>query len=119
MMSKLNSGNVLVLGSMLIILGFLMISQSADVAQASTEGVISVAVTYQQGHAFRLNPMLAKRILPSTTSFGGSGDISSGGGGDKPVQPKSPPPKQPSNPKSTNYNEVLPGFTQLPNLLPK
>jgi hypothetical protein len=118
-MSNFKSGNVLVLGGVAILLSVFCLAHSAGVAQASTEGVISAAFTSQQGHVYRLNPMLAKRILPSTGSFGGSGDISSGGGGDKPAQPKSPPPRQPPKPKQTNYNEVLPDFMQLPKYIAK
>jgi hypothetical protein len=118
-MSTSNSRYVLIQWALPFLLGVFWVIQAGGIAQASAVNAANTAFVYQQGQSFHPNLLLAKNSFPSTHGNAAVGDISVGGGGNKPVQPKSPPPKQPSNPKSTNYNEVLPGFTQLPNLLPK
>src|SRR5271157_3617345 len=95
------------------------IKRAFDRATKTLRNITGMKVIELRVNCENANLLLAKRSFPSTHGNGSVGDISVGGSGDKPVQPKSPPPKQPSNPKSTNYNEVLPDFVQLPNLLPK
>ncbi len=63
-----------------------------------------------QGSAQHL--LLAKRSFSSAQGNSSAANLFGGSLTDKPVQPKNPPPKPPNQPKSTNYNEVAPGFLQ-------
>jgi hypothetical protein len=120
-MNKSNPRDVLLGWALAILLDVLLLAHPAGLAKAITGGATDGVVTLEQEQAPSSNLLLAKRSVPGTHNSGLVGDISSGSGasGDKPVQPRNQPPRQPSNPKHTNYNEVLPNFMRTPQFLNK
>ena len=121
MMDKLDSRDFVFSWSLAILLSVSLLTHPADMAKAITDDGTDGAITYQKEHAPVPNLLLAKRSVPSTHNSGLIGDISSGTGGssDKPVQPRNQPPRQPSNPKRTNYYEASPDFMRTPQFLNK
>jgi hypothetical protein len=121
MMIKLNSRNALLGWVLAILVNVFLLTHPSGLAEAITNGATDGVFTFEQKHALAQNLLLAKRSVPSTHNSGLVGDISSGSGGsgDKPVQPRNQPPRQPASHNDTNFKEVLPDFMRTPQFLNK
>ena len=121
MMIKLNSRDALFGWALAILINVFLLTHPSGLAEAMTNGATDSVFTFEQKDVLAPSLMLAKRLVPSTHNSGMVGGISSGSGGsgDKPVQPRSQPQRQPTSHNDTNFKEVLPDFMRTPQFLNK